>query len=123
MPPRQRREPLEPLPPLKAALTPEAREKQLISLAYDLAERQLREGTASAQVITQFLKSGSSRDKLELERIRNENALTLKKIEVMAENNRVGELMDKAIAAFKSYEGNDDSSEGYDDYPEDQDIF
>lgn len=123
MPPRQRREPAEPLPPLKAALTPEGREKQLISLAYDLAERQLRDGTASAQVITQFLKSGSSRDRLELERIRGENALTAKKIEVMAENNRIGELMDKAIRAFKSYEGGPSSEEDYEDYAEDQDIY
>lgn len=123
MPPRQRREPLEPLPPLKAAKTPQGRENQLIDLADKLAERQLRDGTASAQVITHYLKLGSSRERLEQERIRGENALTMKKIEVMAENARIGELMDRAIAAFKSYEGGDDSSEGYDDYPEDQNLF
>lgn len=37
---------------MRPALTPEARENQLISLASDLAEKQLREGTASSQVIT-----------------------------------------------------------------------
>ena len=52
---------------LRPALTPEARENQMISLAVDLAEKQLREGTASSQVITHFLKLGSSKEKLEKE--------------------------------------------------------
>jgi len=123
MPPRQRREPIESLPPLRAAKTPQGRENQLIDLADKLAERQLRDGTASAQVITHYLKLGSSRERLEQERLRGENALTMKKIEVMAENNRIGELMDRAIAAFKSYEGSDQTDEGYEDYAEDPNIF
>ena len=49
----------------RPATTPEGREKQLIALATDLAEKQLREGTASSQVITHYLKLGSSKDKIE----------------------------------------------------------
>ena len=59
----------------RPAITPEARENQLISLAVDLAERQLREGTASSQVITHYLKLGSTREKLERERLEEENKL------------------------------------------------
>lgn len=114
---------MEPFPPLKAAKTPQGRENQMIDLADKLAERQLREGTASAQVITHYLKLGSSREKLEQERIKNENALTQKKIEVMAETNRLGELMERAIAAFKTYEGNPTPDEGYEDYEEDPYVF
>lgn len=122
MPPRQRREPIEPLPPLRTAKTPQARESQMIDLAVSLAERQLRDGTASAQVITTYLKLGTSREKLEQERLRQENALTMKKIEVMAEGNRLGELLDKAMSAFKSYSG-DGPQEDYEDYREDPNLF
>lgn len=123
MPPRQRREPLEPLPPLKAAKTPQGRENQMIDLANKLAERQLRDGTASAQVIAHYLKLGSSRERLEQERLRGENALNLKKIEVMAENNRLGDLLDKAMAAFKKYEGGPSSEEDYEDHAEDPYLY
>ena len=51
----------------RPALTPEARENQLISLAVDLAEKQLQEGTASSQVITHYLKLGSTKEKIEKE--------------------------------------------------------
>lgn len=123
MPPRQRKEPMEPFPPLKAAKTPQGRENQMIDLADKLAERQMRDGTASAQVITHYLKLGSSREKLEQERLRIENSLTQKKIEVMAETHRFGELLDRAIAAFKTYEGGPSSDEGYEDYDEDPNLF
>ena len=56
----------------RPALTPEARENQLISLAIDLAEQQLRDGTASSQVITHYLKLGSTKEKLEREKLKNE---------------------------------------------------
>ena len=52
---------------MRPALTPEARENQLISLAVDLAEKQLREGTASSQVITHYLKLGSTKERIEKE--------------------------------------------------------
>lgn len=89
------------------ATTPEARENQLISGAVDLAEKQLREGTASAQVITHYLKLGSSREKLEQERIANENSLLVAKREAMASAQRVEELYGAAIDAMRAYAGHD----------------
>lgn len=89
----------------RPALTPEARENQLISLAYDLAEKRLREGTASSQEVTHFLKMGSAREKLEQERIRSENNLAQAKIENMQSQERSEELYKDAMEAFKSYVG------------------
>lgn len=93
------------------ATTPEARENQLIAAAVDLAETQIREGTASAQVITHFLKLGSSREKLEQERIANENSLTLAKIENLAAAERIEELYKSALGAMSSYQGKDQVEE------------
>jgi hypothetical protein len=60
---------------LRPALSPEARENQMIALAIDLAEKQLIEGTASSQVITHFLKLGTTKTELEKEKLRKENSL------------------------------------------------
>ena len=60
---------------IRPALSVENREMQLGSLAVDLAEKQLREGTASSQIITHYLKAGSAREQLELERLRSENEM------------------------------------------------
>lgn len=89
----------------KPATTPEDRENQLISLAVDLTEQQLREGTASAQVITHYLKLGSSREKLEQARLAMDVELGKAKIEQMESMSRVEELMADAISAFKGYSG------------------
>jgi hypothetical protein len=85
--------------------TPEARENQLISMAVALAEKQIAEGTASSQIISHYLKLGSSREKLEQERLRNENELLAAKAEVMASQKRVEELYSKALDAMRSYAG------------------
>lgn len=87
------------------ATTPEGRENQLIAKAVDLAEQQIEQGTASAQVITHYLKLGSSREKLEQERIANENALLVAKKENMASAARVEELYSSAIEAMRAYAG------------------
>jgi len=87
----------------KPATTPEGRESQLISLAEDLAERQLLEGTASAQVISHYLKLGSSREQLEQARIAHENELMRVKIEAMEAQSRIEELYIEAINAMNSY--------------------
>lgn len=87
------------------ATTPEGRENQLISLSYDLAEKRLREGTASAQEVTHFLKLGSSREKLEQERLKHENQLTQAKIESLAAAERVEELYKQALGAMSAYQG------------------
>lgn len=67
----------------------------------------MREGTASAQVITHYLKLGSTREKLEQERIANENRLTAKKIEVLESAKRVEDLYSSALNAMRSYAGQD----------------
>lgn len=92
---------------IRPALTPEAREAQMISLAVDLAERQLIEGTASSQVITHYLKLGSSKDKLEKEKMQKENELMQAKIEALETGKHTEELYDKAIKAMRHYRGDD----------------
>jgi len=89
------------------ATTPEARENQLISKAVDLAEKQLGEGNASAQVITHYLKLGSSREKLEQERLAQEVSLMQAKREAMASAQRVEELYGAAIDAMRAYAGHE----------------
>ena len=98
----------------RPATTPEAREGQLVALATNLAEKQLRDGTASAQVITHYLKHGSQREQLERQRLENENLLTQAKIEQMQSQARVEEMYGEALRAMKSYAGNDDDE--FDDY-------
>lgn len=89
----------------RPATTPEARENQLISSAIDLAEKQLSEGTASAQVITHYLKLGSTREALEQERLSNENAVLRAKVEAMQSAKRVEELYEAALHAMRDYAG------------------
>lgn len=90
---------------LRPASTPEGRENQLISLAMDLAERQLKEGTASSQVITLFLKLASTREKLEQERLQRENLLLSAKVDAISSAKRMEELYAEAISAMKRYAG------------------
>lgn len=94
----------------RPATTPEGRENQLISLASDLAEKQLREGTASSQVITHFLKMSSTREALERAKIQQENLLLSAKVEQLASSKKVEELYEKALRAMKQYSGQDDGS-------------
>lgn len=89
----------------RPALTPEAREQQLISKAVDLAERQIDEGTASSQIIVHFLKLGTEKAKLEREKIKQENLLTQAKIESIQSSARVEELYAQAIDAMRRYSG------------------
>lgn len=97
--------------------TPEARESQLIALAVDLAEKQILDGTATSQVISHYLKLGSSREQLEQERLRHENELLQVKAEQLASQKRVEEMYAKALDAMRSYSGQepvevDDEYEG-----------
>lgn len=89
----------------RPALTPDAREKQLISLAVDQAERQLKDGTASSQVLTYYLKLGSPREKLERDRLEEENRLLKAKIEALKSSERMEELYLEAIESMKEYSG------------------
>lgn len=97
------------------ATTPESRENQLVSLAVELAEKQLAEGTASSQVITHYLKLGSTREKLEQDRIRQENDLLRAKIEAMASAKQVEELYKSALDAMRSYSGDHPAPMGDED--------
>lgn len=90
----------------RPASSDENREIQLVSLAYDLAEKQLLEGTASSQVMTHFLKSGSTRDRLERDRLQRENELLTAKVEQLASSKRVEELYAAALEAMSTYSGN-----------------
>jgi len=87
------------------ARTLEGRENELISLAYDLAEKQLREGTASSQVITQFLKLGSVRAQLELAKLQNETELLQAKTSALESQRVSEELYANAIEAMRRYGG------------------
>jgi hypothetical protein len=99
----------------RPANTVKGREDQLISLAVDLAEKQMIEGTASSQVVTHFLKLGSSREKLEQQRLESENQLLTAKIEAMAAGKRIEELYFEALNAMKTYSGQDPTDERGDD--------
>lgn len=96
----------------RPATTPEGRENQLISLAYDLAEKQLKAGTAPSQVVTLLLKLASTREKLEQQKIQNENLLLSAKVDQLASAKRIEELYDKAIAVMRVYTGQDDGYDG-----------
>lgn len=90
---------------MRPALTPEARENQLISLAVDLAEQQLRDGTASSQVISHFLKLGSTKERVEKEILEKQKDLITAKTEALKSQKRVEELYDEAIKAMRRYTG------------------
>lgn len=89
----------------RPAITPEARENQMISLAVDLAEQQLKSGTASSQVITHYLKLGSTKEKIEKEILERQKDLITAKTENLQSARRVEELFSSAMDAFKSYRG------------------
>lgn len=100
----------------RPAITPEGRENQLISLASDLAEKQLVEGTASSQVITQLLKFGSQRERLEQEKLQHENLLLSAKKEQIQSGKKMEDLYERALKAMKTYQGQE--VEEYDDREE-----
>lgn len=87
------------------ATTPEARENQMVALAFEVAEKQMREGTASAQVVSHYLKLGSTRERLEQQRLMREVDLLEKKAESMESARRVEELYEEAISAMRTYAG------------------
>lgn len=96
---------------MRPALTPEARENQLVSLAVDLAEQQLRDGTASSQVITHYLKLGSTKERLEKEKLEEENKLLKAKTESIQSQKRVEELYLEALNAMRNYAGQGNADE------------
>lgn len=99
-------------PPAK---TPEARERQLISLALDLVEERIINGTATSQETTHFLKLASPREQLEREKLSRENELLKAKQEQILEAQRSAEKYEEVIQAMRRYSGHDDEDAYYED--------
>lgn len=99
----------------RPALTPEARENQMIALAESLAEKQLLEGTASSQVITHYLKLGTMRERYEIEKLKADTQLQQAKIESLESAQRIEALYEDAMRAFRTYHGENNYDEEYDD--------
>jgi len=97
--------------PRRPAISPEARENQLIAKAVDLAERQLDDGTASSQVITHFLKLGTEQARLEREKLRRENLLLEAKADAIKNQERDAEKYEHVLRALRLYSGNGDPDE------------
>lgn len=95
------------------AKTPEGRENQLINLAVDEAERRLKNGTASSQIITTLLKLATTRAQLELEKLRSDISLQKAKEKELEDRATSSEQYQAALAAFKRYKGEPDDE--YDD--------
>lgn len=91
--------------PMRPALTPEARENQMIALAVDLAEQQLRDGTASSQVITHFLKLATKKEQIEREILERQKDLITAKTEALQSSKKIEELYANAITAMRNYGG------------------
>lgn len=95
----------------RKAIGEEARENQLISLAMDLAEQQLRDGTASSQLVTEFVKRGSKKYREELEKVRAENKMLLAKAKSYEDQKNMAEVYEKALRAMRNYSGYGDDDE------------
>ena len=99
---------------IRPALSPEARENQLISLAIDLVEQRLLDGTASSQETTHFLKLATSKAKLENKLLEAQTEMAIAKKEALQSQKRSEELFTEAIKAFRNYSGQDEENDdGY----------
>ena len=98
---------------IRPALTPEARENQMIALAVDLVEQRLLDGTASSQETTHFLKLGSMKNRLEMEKLQEENRLVKARTEALQSAKRVEELYSEAIKAMRRYSGQGSDDDEY----------
>ena len=96
---------------MRPALSPEARENQLVSLAVDLAEQQLRDGTASSQVITHYLKLGSTKERIEKEILEKQKELIEAKTQSLQSAQRIEELYMNALDAMRNYSGQGSSDD------------
>ncbi|MBO4540755.1 MAG: hypothetical protein J5736_02130 [Bacilli bacterium] len=101
---------------IRPALTPEARENQLIALAVDRVEQRLLDGTATSQEIIHFLRLGSIKEQLEMEKLKKENELLKAKTEAIQSAKNTEQLFAQALAAMKSYGGNYGEEEEDDEY-------
>lgn len=106
------------LPSLRPGLTPEADENQMIALAMSLVEKRLRDGSASSQETTHFLKLATTKARLENQLLEAQTAMAIAKKEALESQKRSEEMFREAIAAFKSYSGHTEEveEEDYDEY-------
>ena len=96
---------------LRPALTPEANEQQMISLTMDLVKKRLIEGTASSQETTHFLKLGSMKTQLEMEKLKEENKLLIAKTKALEDQGEYKQLVAEAIKAMRNYSGQGEPDE------------
>lgn len=89
----------------KPSLSPEAQENRMIALAVNLAEQQLRDGTASSQVISHYLKLGSTKAKLEKEILEKQKDLLTAKADSIRSNDELRGMYAEAIRAMSKYQG------------------
>lgn len=87
----------------RPASTPEAREQQLVNLAVQLAEKQLRDGTASPSIINHYLKIASRREVLEREILEKQSKLIEAKAQNINKDREAEDLAKAAIEAMKNY--------------------
>lgn len=93
------------------AMSLEAHQNQMISLANKCAEEQLRKGTASSQIICHYLKMGSERERLAVEQARADLELTRAKTKAIESSERMDEMFTKALKVFSSYRGETDEED------------
>lgn len=118
MPKKKEKEPQEPFErKIRPALTPEARQNQLISLAVDRVEQKLLDGTATSQEIVHFLKLATTKEQLEVEKLKKENELLKAKTEAIQSAKHTEELFTQALAAMKTYSSgfSEEEEDEYDD--------
>ena len=90
---------------IRPAISPEARENQLIGLAYDLVEKRLLEGTATSQETTSLIKLGNTKARLEIEKMRYETELVKAKTEAIESSSNAETLFEEAMKAMQEYSG------------------
>lgn len=95
-------------PARKPAKTPEAKENHMISLAVELAERQLKEGTASSQVVTHYLKLATTREQLEQKKLEQETILLEAKAQALESTKQAEEKYEQALKAMRRYSGSEE---------------
>lgn len=113
MPMKKKAKTQEDFPERRPALSPEARDNRLVSLAVDLAEKQLRDGTASSQVITHYLKLGSAKERLEQQILEKQKELIEAKTQNLQSAKRIEELYANALNAMRNYSGQQAEGDDY----------
>jgi len=101
----------EPTRMMRPALTPEADENQMVSLAMDLVRQRLIDGTASSQETTHFLKIGSTRERREIELLEKNKELIEAKTQALQSVKHADELYANALSAMQKYSGHNRDEE------------